>query len=466
MKISKLLLLAAVAATSINASAAGVDVNAARSAAARFLQQKAPVSFKATPSSAISLAYTEASKVDGNDYYVFNITGGGWVIVAGDDHAKEVLAYGDKGSFDLNNMPASMKGQLKLYKDQIEAVKAFKGQLTPNKAPKRINPVQPLTKSTWGQNEPMDRFTPMKSGEHTAVGCGPLAMAQIMYYWKYPEGSEGMSSYYVYGGAGTVPALDATTFEYDKMLDAYTIFNPETNGVALGTYTEEQALAVATLCRYAGHACKTRYGNSGTSSGAYSYNQLDAFKFFGYDEGAQLIGIDPSYYCSNFGHKYTKEEWLDLINVELEANRPIAYHNVDFIDGHAWVVDGIDADGLLHMNWGFYERFNGWFQLDALSFHPYGDSEVWDFSGSANEMIINLFPYEGYVIPGDEPTGLKGDADGDGVVGIADVTAIIDYILTENDSEINLTVSDVDGDDVVGIADVTAILDYILSGAW
>ena len=152
--------------------------------------------------------------------------------------------------------------------------------------------------------------------------------------------------------------------------------------------------------------------------------------------------------------------------MELNANRPVAYHNVDFIDGHAWVVDGIDADGLLHMNWGFYERFNGWFQLDALSFHPYGDSEVWDFSGSSNEMIINLFPYEGYVIPGDEPEGLLGDVDNDGVVGIADATALIDYILSQDASAINLDVADVDNDGNIGIADVTALLDYILNGTW
>ena len=465
MRISKLFLLAALAVTSMNVSATGVDANAARSAAARFLQQKAPMSFKAASTSAVKLAYTEASKVEGNDYYVFNFDGGGWVIIAGDDHAKEVLAYGDKGSFDLNDMPASMKGQLKMYKDQIEAVKGFKGQLAPNKAPNRITAVEPLTKTTWGQSEPMNRFTPMKNGEHTAVGCGPLAMAQIMYYWKYPEGSDAMGTYYVYG-VGTIPALEATTFEYDKMLKAYTIFNPETNGVALGTYTEEQALAVATLCRYAGHACKARYGNSGTSTGAYSYDQLAAFKQFGYNEGAELLGIDPSYYCSNYGHKYTKEEWLELINVELVANRPVAYHNVDFIDGHAWVMDGMDADGLLHMNWGFYERFDGWFQLDALSFHPYGDDEVWNFSGSSNEMIINLFPYEGYVIPGDEPEVLLGDVDGDGNVGSGDVADLIDYILSQDATGIDLKAADVDGDENVGIGDVTAIIDYILNGEW
>ena len=102
----------------------------------------------------------------------------------------------------------------------------------------------------------------------------------------------------------------------------------------------------------------------------------------------QLIGKDPSYYCSN-SNKYTIEEWCDLINIELQAGRPIPYH--DLYEGHAWVLDGVDADGKVHMNWGFNGRFNGWFEIDALVFHPYGDDEVWDFSqgsNGGNEMII------------------------------------------------------------------------------
>jgi len=64
------------------------------------------------------------------------------------------------------------------------------------------------------------------------------------------------------------------------------------------------------------------------------------------------------------------------------------------------------------------------------------------------------------------PKSIRGDVDGDGSVGIADVTALIDYILTGVDSGINLAVADVDQDGNVGIADVTALIDYILTGNW
>ena len=63
-------------------------------------------------------------------------------------------------------------------------------------------------------------------------------------------------------------------------------------------------------------------------------------------------------------------------------------------------------------------------------------------------------------------TTLRGDVDGDGIVGIADVTALLDYILTGNSTGLNLTAADVDYDTTVGIADATAIIDYILTGHW
>ena len=65
-----------------------------------------------------------------------------------------------------------------------------------------------------------------------------------------------------------------------------------------------------------------------------------------------------------------------------------------------------------------------------------------------------------------KPAFTRGDVDGDGTVGIADVTALIDYIINGNTTGINLSAADADEDGTVGIADVTSIIDYILSGHW
>ena len=468
MKIERLLssmALAVLAAVSLNAHAATINASDARMAANHFLKQHttSSKSFNAPALADIKLAHAEASSVEGNAYYVFNVQGGGWIIVAGDDRAKQVLAYGDKGSINMNELPGNMKGYLDLYKHQIEEMQSYKGDVLTKKAPKNYAPIDPLTKSTWGQQEPMNRLCPMNGSSRTSAGCGPLAMAQIAYYWKYPTEVPELPGYSMSWSSYT-PNLEATTFDYSLMLDKYTVYNPSTGGVSLGTYTEEQANEVAKLVRYCGQACKTRYGNSGTSSGSYTYDQRDAFKTFGFNENLELIGIDPSYYCSNYGHKYTEDEWKDLMYNELSNNRPIAYHNVDFSDGHAWVIDGIDDEGKYHMNWGFYERFDGWFEFGAFTIEPNG--EVWNFNGGGNEMIINLFPYEGYVIPGDEPTSLRGDVNKDGLVNIADVTTLIDYLLSQDTTTIDLDAANCNLDDDINIADVTALVDYLVNGAW
>ena len=58
---------------------------------------------------------------------------------------------------------------------------------------------------------------------------------------------------------------------------------------------------------------------------------------------------------------------------------------------------------------------------------------------------------------------LTGDVDGDGEVGIADVTALINHLLTG--SAIDAVAADVDGDGEVGINDVTALMRFLLTGS-
>ena len=61
---------------------------------------------------------------------------------------------------------------------------------------------------------------------------------------------------------------------------------------------------------------------------------------------------------------------------------------------------------------------------------------------------------------------MRGDVDGDGNVGIGDVTTLIDYLLSGNATDVDLTAADVDSDGNVGIGDVTTLIDYLLSGNW
>ena len=59
-----------------------------------------------------------------------------------------------------------------------------------------------------------------------------------------------------------------------------------------------------------------------------------------------------------------------------------------------------------------------------------------------------------------------GDADGNGVISVADITVLIDYLLTGDASGINLDGADCNGDSSVNISDVTTLIDYLLTDSW
>lgn len=64
---------------------------------------------------------------------------------------------------------------------------------------------------------------------------------------------------------------------------------------------------------------------------------------------------------------------------------------------------------------------------------------------------------------GEPPVVVIGDVDGNGEVGIADVTALIDILLGGLEAP---AAADCNNDDIVNVSDVTALIDYLLSGAW
>ena len=73
-----------------------------------------------------------------------------------------------------------------------------------------------------------------------------------------------------------------------------------------------------------------------------------------------------------------------------------------------------------------------------------------------------------YIISATEvaTAGKRGDVNLDDVVNIADVTSLIDYLLSGDATGISVENADCNLDNVVNIADVTSLIDYLLSGSW
>jgi len=448
---------ASLALCAFNAWSGNINVTTARTVANNFIQQASKGSFKAHAASDIKLVHAEASSaVQGaNDYYAFNIAGGGWILIAGEDRAAQVLGYSDKGRLDFSNLPTGLEGLLKGYKQEIEYLQTYTGNDLVAAQPSfnATTGVDPLIKTSWGQEAPYFWQCPVYQGEYSAVGCVATAMAQVMYYWQYPQECSSLPRFYCNSIRQYVPALPATTFDYSLMLKSYCHWDWDKSELIQDTYTDAQAQEVAKLSRYCGQAVEMNYSPEG--SGAYTSDQLQAMKNFGYRSSAQYVQKSGWYSSS-----YTTEQWEAMMKTELDAGRPILYaaNDVNGGGGHAFICDGYDTQGMFHFNFGWYGTCDGWYVSTALNM-THRDGDYLRFN-SGHEMLVGIQPPEGWIPP---TTVVAGDVNDDGQVNIADVTALIDYLLNQEATSINTQAADMNTDNEINIADVTALIDMLLA---
>ncbi|MBR1804047.1 MAG: C10 family peptidase [Muribaculaceae bacterium] len=374
----KILLLLTAATIALQLTAATVDLATAKTTAEQYMRNRVySGKFMAPGAATATLLKTEMGDINKTApvYYIFN-TATSFVIVAGDDRAEEVLAYGDR-PLNLDLMPDNMKAWLGTYKEQIDYLISHP-DLKVEKSTKLHAPalnatsVEPLLTAIWDQEAPF--YNQCKFGSYQCLtGCPATSASMVFYYWKYPTdptpvvpGYESIIEYGSswWGGSQYVnynhSALPSVTFDWDNMIDDYR-----------GSYTTAQGDAVATLMRYVGQAERMAYGTyaaGGSGVDADSVcNIADAFKFFGYDENTVRFVKKTSAY-SGGTTLYSDTQWAAMIQEELMENRPIVYCAISYDGGHAFNVDGYNAStSMYHINWGWSGEGNTFCKLNAFS---------------------------------------------------------------------------------------------------
>jgi hypothetical protein len=356
MKQRKLLFTLAILVIAFGAQARQRTVDQARVMAQTFLSDRATLrSAPGVQQGALSLVYTATGAPAGVTqeplYYVFNQgANGGFVIVASDDRAKEVLGYADAGTFDATNLPDNFKYWLSVYENELEELLQ-----TPDTGPAATpqtnatlrsvayeTSVAPLIKTKWNQDSPYNLLTP----NNYPTGCVATAMAQIMNYHEWPTQGTG-SHEYTTSTIGTPLSADfgATTYDWGNMLNTYG-----------SSAMEDEENAVATLMYHCGVSVNMLYAPN--ESGAFSQDVPNALKtYFGYDPGIELLYRDYT----------TSADWVATLKTELTNDRPVYYAGNGTGGGHAFVCDGYDANGKFHFNWGWSGSADGYYELSALN---------------------------------------------------------------------------------------------------
>ena len=528
----------------------------------------------------MTLSHAAMSLKGQADYYVFNRDGGqGFVIVAGDDLSTPVLGYSATGSFDMNTAPDALKLMLDEYQVKLEWLRLHPEAA---KAPRLNYDLQPYGvypicgETHWHQFPPYNSNTPRSSHALTSngrcyAGCVPVAFSTIMKGLRHPYKGFGENRYtYMLDGNETTAyaKFDDYSYNYSKMKNGY------------GEY--QSAPEAAELVYEVGVAFHTIY--SGESSDALLRNVFRGMiAFFDYNSNIQ--------YVQKSSYQYNVEAWYEMMYNEIDNGRPIYYMGRRTIDnsgnpcdiGHAFVLDGYDSNGKVHVNWGFQpEAYNTYFDWELLSprsdyeYDPYASgfnaqqaaiigvcpdttgiggvvvknvnlvadtmpasdlritidiqslSGIWNgtlkygivskgsdgkytavVTKTANDVQIDedygiatldlsgdyslyyltqgrtyyVVVYSPYFASSSDsawmwflddpvpftigdwatPPFTPYDVNDDGFVTIDDVTALINYLLTDDASGINLEAANVNGDEIVNINDVTELINYLLT---
>lgn len=309
---------------------------------------------KAKSSSKMELAYCATGKeqkgIIENYFYVFNRgNGDGFVIISGDEKTTEVLGYSDQGSFNYEVLPDHIKSWLEGYREEIRFIKDKTVNSAASQSSTHISTnVAPLLGNIlWNQDAPYNNQCPLYApNTRSATGCVATAMAQILYYNRWPEKGNGTHSYSpsILYGTELNANFGETYYNWDLMSPTYS-----------STSSSEAKDAVSTLMLHCGIAVEMEYG---AQSGALSKNWCYALvNYFNYDKAV-------SYKNRN---NYGIEEWEEIIRNELDSMRPIYVTGFSSSGGHAFVCDGYDSDGFFHINWGWGGMSNGYFHLTALT---------------------------------------------------------------------------------------------------
>lgn len=301
---------------------------------------------------------TLASKVSG--LYIFNVENdGGFIVVSNDDRTIPVLGFSESGRFKADEMPDNMKAWLQGYANEIAWLqKQTSSKASATRPRNKVGShstaaVAPLCTSTWNQDAPYNNLCPTYNDYYygsgkCATGCVATAMAQVMYYHKWPASStKAIPAYTTESYNMSLSSLPITSFNWSNMKDSYS-----------GNYTPAQATAVATLMKYCGYSVKMDYG---PSSGAYTEDVAIALRdYFDYNPNTTRFVSRSSFTYAN---------WTDMIYHEVSHGRPVCYGGMSDGGGHEFVCDGYKFENntdFFHINWGWGGLSDNYFVLSAL----------------------------------------------------------------------------------------------------
>lgn len=265
----------------------------------------------------------------GNLWFINDPHSGVFTVVANKSFADKldspILAYGLAGSYRSNDLDVdgSISKIFSIYSWQLDEIAASGMRwINTSSFDSSLSDVKPLLGATaWAQSSPFNCAFPTSGDQHTITGCGPLALAQLMYSYKWPE---------------KVSADKPYSIDWYKAKDRY------------GKEETEEARWLSEAILDIAKGLGATIGTTNTSSSLSDVKQLLQRQY----------GYSPMMYLYK---KKSDREMLSLIHNELTNKRPALISD----EGHIFVCDGRQGS-FLHFNFGWGGLHNGYYRTSLI----------------------------------------------------------------------------------------------------
>jgi hypothetical protein len=322
----------------------------------------------------------ESERLDKDtSYYIVCFKDSGYFIVSNEDQVRPILGYSFSNIYDKKKpIPPALNWWMNRYKNKIKKVSdnkiknskankqwkdLKKGSRFKNKSFNYVIGVKLLITPDgaikWGQsgnnsynctNNIYNKYVPGCDDcdcDHYDLGCGAVAMAQIMWYWRFPP-------HLAFGHGYDWEIMPSEVYDYTNTTHA--------NEVAKLIYdcAEESDMV---------------YWESG------SWTTLDEVQEALFSMGFFSEQHDRFWYFD--------ETWSNMLKVEINAGRPVLLKGggMDFWDQHYFICDGYNSQGAFSFNWGWKGFHNGDWYNDIDDIEP----EDEDYSDGMY-MLDNILP--------------------------------------------------------------------------
>ena len=307
--------------------------------------------------------------------YFFNAENG-FVVISGDKNTPPVLSFSDHQLYNDSDVVPPFEMWINHYADQIREIRKqhiiqtqyvsqWENILSGAPAFRSGDEVEPLMLSKWDQGEYYNYYCPRDAaGDNGRVvtGCVATAMAQLIYYYRFPETGTGSYSYTDENYGVQSADYSNATYNYNAMCDVPTCINTE----------------ISKLIYHCGVGVDMHYSPDG--SGMTNHSAARVLRtYFKYSPETEYLYRDS-----------TGLNWDSVIVSHLNRRMPLYYAgwSVPNINGHGFICDGykiVDSAYYFHFNFGWSGYMDNYYYTNSLIVGSYNFN-------LAQELIINAYP--------------------------------------------------------------------------